>query len=400
MVLFKIIMRSANPIIEEHTMLKQRHAIIIGGGIGGLASGIALHRIGWAVSIYEQAAELREVGAGLSLWANAMRALEQLGVAAAVRALQPPMPSGSIYTWRGAPLISDSSAAMAQRIGEISVMLHRADLLSILRHSLPSDTIALGKRCVRIAQDAAGVTAHFADGSQAHGDLLIGCDGIRSAVRAQFIDDSEPAYAGYTAYRAVIPFDTAQIQAGEYWGCGARFGIAPLSGGRLYWFATRNAAAGAHEAPQAMHARLLALFRGWCSPIPDIVAATDPVIILQNDIADRPSLAGWSAGRVTLLGDAAHPMTPNLGQGACQALEDAVILARCLDASTDLEVALHAYEQRRSVRTSQIVRQSRRIGQVGQWQHPLACLLRDLVTRHILAHAQDRQLDQLIGYVV
>src|SRR4051812_35971233 len=128
-------------------MTNQRHAIIIGGGIGGLASAIALRRIGWAVSIYEQASELREVGAGLSLWANAVRALDRLGAAAAVRALEPPTPSGGIYTWRGRPLITDSSAALAQRVGEISVVVHRAELLAILRQQVPNDCLAQGRRC-------------------------------------------------------------------------------------------------------------------------------------------------------------------------------------------------------------------------------------------------------------
>jgi 2-polyprenyl-6-methoxyphenol hydroxylase-like FAD-dependent oxidoreductase len=381
-------------------MAKQQHAIIIGGGIGGLATGIALQRIGWAVSLYEQAPELREVGAGLAIWANAVRALEKLGVAAAVRALQAPTPSGGIYTWRGTPLITDTSAALAQRVGEESMVLHRADLLTILRQNLPSDTLTLGKHCIRVEQNAAGVTAHFADGSEAHGDLLIGCDGIRSVVRAQIVGDGEPLYAGYTTYRAVTPFDPAQVRAGEYWGRGARFGIAPLSGGRVYWFATRNAPAGMYEAPKATHARQLTTFRGWCSPIPEIIEATDPAVILQNDIADRPPLARWSVGRVTLLGDAAHPMTPNLGQGACQALEDAVVLARCLDGSTDVSAALHAYEQQRRERTSRIVQQSRRIGQVGQWQHPLLCAMRDAVTQHVLSRVQHRQLNQLVGYIV
>jgi len=381
-------------------MSSQPHAIIIGGGIGGLASGIALRQAGWAVSIYEQASELREVGAGLSLWANAVRALDHLGLAAAVRALQPPMPSGGIYTWQGAPLITDSTPALAQRVGEVSVVVHRADLLAILRQSFGMESVALGQRCVGIEQDADGVTARFADGSSARGELLLGCDGIHSSVRAQLVGDGAPVYAGYTAYRGVTHFDPALVQAGEYWGRGARFGIAPLSGGRVYWFATRNAPANTHESPAATQARLLALFRDWYAPIPDIIAATDPTTILHNDIADRPPLARWRVGRATLLGDAAHPMTPNLGQGACQALEDAVVLASCLDSATDLDAGLRAYEQQRIPRTSRIVQQSRRIGQIGQWQHPLACALRDALTRHVLARAQDRQLDQVIGYVV
>jgi 2-polyprenyl-6-methoxyphenol hydroxylase-like FAD-dependent oxidoreductase len=381
-------------------MANQRHAIIIGGGIGGLASAIALRQIGWAVSVYEQATELREVGAGLALWANAVRALDRLGAAAAVRALEPPTPSGGIYTWRGRPLITDSSAALAQRLGEISVVVHRADLLAILRQRLGQEYVTLGRRCVAVEQDANGVTARFADGASARGDMLIGCDGIRSVVRAQIVGDGAPSYAGYTAYRAVTRFDPARVRAGEYWGRGVRFGIAPLSGGRVYWFATRNAPPGTHEPPAAMQARLLALFRGWCAPIPALIEATDPSALLQNDIADRPPLARWSVGRVTLLGDAAHPMTPNLGQGACQALEDAVVLADCLEGAADLGAALRVYEQRRIVRTSQIVRRSRLVGQVGQWQNPLACALRNMLTQYLLARGQDRQLDQVIGYRV
>jgi 2-polyprenyl-6-methoxyphenol hydroxylase-like FAD-dependent oxidoreductase len=297
-------------------------------------------------------------------------------------------------------LITDSTPALAKRVGEVSVVVHRADLLAILRQSYGMAALALDKRCVGIAQDADGVTARFADDSIARGDLLIGCDGIHSVVRAQLVGDGAPVYAGYTAYRAVTRFDPARVQAGEYWGRGARFGIAPLSGGRVYWFATRNAPARTHETPEATQARLLATFRDWCAPIPELLAATDPAVILHNDIADRPPLTQWRVGRVTLLGDAAHPMTPNLGQGACQALEDAVVLARCLDGATDLDAALSAYEQQRIPRTSRIVQQSRRIGQIGQWQHPLACALRDTLTRHVLARAQDRQLDQVIGYVV
>jgi 2-polyprenyl-6-methoxyphenol hydroxylase-like FAD-dependent oxidoreductase len=297
-------------------------------------------------------------------------------------------------------LITDESAALARRVGEVSVVVHRADLLAILHQHLPPGCVTLGQRCVRIEQDADGVTAHFDDGSAARGDLLIGCDGIRSVVRAQLVGAGAPVYAGYSACRAVLPFDSARVTAGEYWGAGARFGIAPLSGGRVYWFATRNTQADQHQTPEALRTLLRATFRDWCSPIPEIIATTDPASIIQNDVADRPPLARWSVGRATLLGDAAHPMTPNLGQGACQALEDAVVLARCLDDATDLAAALRTYEQRRIPRTSQLVRQSRRIGQVGQWQHPVACALRDALMRHILARSQDRQLDQVVGYVV
>jgi 2-polyprenyl-6-methoxyphenol hydroxylase-like FAD-dependent oxidoreductase len=323
-----------------------------------------------------------------------------LGIADTIRARKPPAPSGGIYTWRGQPLVTESSAALERRVGEISVVVHRAELLAILYQALGSETVRLNSPCIAVAQDADSVTARFVDGSEAHGDLLIGADGIRSVVRAQIIGDGEPIYAGYTSYRGVAAFDPARIIPGEYWGRGARFGMAPMSGGRVYWWATRNAPSGEHQAPLEEYARLLEQFHGWADPIKEVLQATDPQTILHHDIADRPPLTHWSVGRISLLGDAAHPMTPNLGQGACQALEDAAVLADCLRRQGDIMTALHTYEQRRRPRANQIVRQSRRIGQIGQWSQPLACRLRDLVLRTIVAPRQAQGVDQVVGYRV
>jgi 2-polyprenyl-6-methoxyphenol hydroxylase-like FAD-dependent oxidoreductase len=377
-----------------------RRALVIGGGIGGLAAAIALQRIGWQVAVYERAPELREVGAGLSLWANAVRALDKLGIAAPIRALRPPAPSGGIYTWRGDPLISQSISELERRVGEISVVVHRAELLAVLQQALNADTTHLDATCVGIRQDELGVVAQFADGTTARGDLLIGADGLRSVVRAQLFGAAAPRYAGYTSWRGIATSDTAQLPFGEYWGRGARFGIAPLSGGRVYWFATHNVSPGQHGTPQEERALLDDIFGSWCAPIPALLAATPDAAILRHDIADRDPLAHWSVGRVTLLGDAAHPMTPNLGQGACQALEDAVALGESLRAHDDIVLALGAYEQRRVARANAIVRQSRRIGQIGQWSNPLACRLREALLRSVAATLQARSVDQVIGYAV
>ncbi len=375
-----------------------RRALIIGGGIGGLATGIALRRIGWEVNVFERAAELREVGAGLGIWANAMRALDRLGLAEAIRIARPPAPSGGIYTWRGQPVMTESHEALEQRVGEISVVLHRAELLDLLYGALGAEYVSLGRLCARISQNETGVTAVFADGSQITGDLLIGADGINSVVRAQIIGDGAPIYAGYVAYRGVTQFDPTRIIAGEYWGRGKRFGMAPMSGDRVYWWATRNAPAGDRMHAAEAHALLCTLFKEWADPIPVIIEATDPEAVLQHDIADRQPLERWSAGRVTLLGDAAHPTTPNLGQGACQALEDAVALADALAAHDDIAMALRDYERRRIPRTSRIVLQSRRIGQIGQWSNPLACSLRDSLLRNLFAPRQAAAIDPIVGY--
>jgi 2-polyprenyl-6-methoxyphenol hydroxylase-like FAD-dependent oxidoreductase len=378
--------------------MTRQHAIIIGAGIGGLATGIALQRAGWSVSIHERAAELRPVGAGLSLWANAVHALDRLGVRQQLQALMAPPAEGGIYTWRGEPLIAMSTDELARRVGEISVVVHRADLQAILYGALPTDTVRLGQACETIEQTSEGVTARFADGSVASGDLLIGADGIRSTVRGQLFGGGEPTYAGYTSYRGVVTFDHASRRFGEYWGRGARFGLAPLSGGRVYWFATRNAPAGERYAPEEEKQQVLTAVRGWCEPIESIVRATPAESIVRTDIADRAPLRQWSSGRVTLLGDAAHPMTPNLGQGGCQALEDAVALADALAAHPDVAQALRAYEARRIPRTTQIVQQSRRIGQIGQWSNPAAVTLRTALMRGLVAPMQARAIAGVIGY--
>lgn len=377
-----------------------RRALVIGGGIGGLATGIALRRQGWAVTVFERTPELCEVGAGLGIWANAVHALGRLGVADQIRAMRPPAPSGGVYDWRGRPIMSESSVALERRVGEISVVLHRAELLELLYQALGPEHVRLGMPCAFVSQDETGVTATFDDGSRTDGDLLVGADGIRSAVRAQLVGDGEPVYAGYTAYRGVANFDPARIEAGEYWGPGRRFGMAPMAGGRVYWWATRNAHAGERLAPADAHNLLSASFAGWADPILALIAATDPTAVLQNDIADRPPLRRWTAGRVTLLGDAAHPTTPNLGQGACLALEDAVALADALAAHDDIPTALRHYEQLRIPRTSRVVLQSRRLGQIGQWSNPLARGVRDAVLRGIFAPHQAAAIDPIVGYKI
>ncbi len=299
----------------------------------------------------------------------------------------------------GKPLLEASVEKLERQVGEISIVVHRAELLAILRSALEDHSVHLGQACTRVAQDGTGVQAHFEDGSVEHGDILIGADGIRSVVRSQLVGDGEPRYAGYTSYRAVTRFDHARIRPGEYWGRGRRFGIAPLSDGRVYWFATRNAPAGGRETSIETQAILQEAFRDWCDPIEALIAATVPESILHHDIADRMPVRRWSEGRITLLGDAAHPMTPNMGQGGCQALEDAVVLGKSLHAYAHPVVAFRAYEQQRRARTEQIVQQSRRIGQIGQWSNPWLCSIRDVLLR-AAAPVQDMAARRVIGYRV
>ncbi len=184
-----------------------------------------------------------------------------------------------------------------------------------------------------------------ADGNEVEGDVLVGADGLHSVVRARLHGYKPPRYAGYTAWRAVITAPDVPLCPGESWGRGARFGHARVPGGRVYVYATRNAPEGVHG-PGGELAELRRIFGAWHDPIPALLTAMEGADILRNDILDRPALRRWGTGRITLLGDAAHPMTPNLGQGACQALEDAVVLARQMGSCGAVEPALRRYESR------------------------------------------------------
>lgn len=373
-----------------------RKALIIGGGIGGLAAAIALKQIGLTVEIYERVTLLREVGAGLSLWANAVKALHYLGLGQAMRVLALPETAGGIRTATGDLLMSTTNTQLAAKFGELSVMVHRAELHDLLRHALGQE-LYLGMECTAVTEEAQGVRVRFRNGAEALGDLVIGADGLHSQVRAGLHGQQPPRYAGYTAWRGVVSFAHSRLQPGETWGRGARFGQVPMQGDRVYWFAAYNTPAGQHS-PDGEKAELLRIYGDWHDPIRSLIEATPETAILRNDIHDRPPLTQWGGGRVTLLGDAAHPMTPNLGQGACQALEDAVVLAKQLQATADIPTALRAYEAARIPRTTMIVEQSRRVGAVGQWANPLAVAVRNLLVKHLLARFQYQQLAPLVGY--
>ena len=298
-------------------------AIIIGAGIGGLAAAIALRKADIDVEIFERVNEAREVGAGLSLWANALKALDLLGLHDVIHSVTVPQIDGGIRDLRGRLLAGGSMKDLEAKYGTFVVVAHRAELQAAMLKALGDTPVQLNKALARFDQDANGVMAHFEDGSHARGDVLIGADGIRSAVRAQLHGRQPPTYSGYSGWRAVIPFDPARVLAGETWGHGARFGQVPMQGDRVYRFAAINAPQGEKSA-KGEKQYLLNVFRGWHEPIEAMIEATPESAILRNDIVDRPVLHQWGSDRVTLIGDAAHPMTPNMGQGACQALEDAV----------------------------------------------------------------------------
>jgi len=371
--------------------------ILIGAGIAGLTTALALRREGIDVEIYERVPEQREVGAGISLWANAICVLDALGVGAAIRDRSVSYSRTAVRRFDGHLIVESPLEKIAAPFASAMVVLHRAELLAILRAPV-EDAIRFNHECIEFDQENDSVVARFRNGVKARGDVLAGADGIHSIVRAKLHPGEAIRYSGYTAWRCVTKFDGAAMMAGETWGPGRRFGALPMRGGYAYWFATNNAPLGEKDPPGKTKQNLLELFRGWHHPIPDLIAASEGPAILRNDIVDRDPLPRWGAGRVTLLGDAAHPMTPNLGQGGCQGIEDALVLARMLATVRPVERALREYEERRIARTTPIVRRSRQIGVIGQLEGRLARGVRDFVLASMPASAALRELEAVVSY--
>ncbi|MEV2256058.1 FAD-dependent monooxygenase [Streptomyces sp. NPDC050147] len=378
--------------------MPQRAATIVGGGIGGLAAAIALHRRGWHVEVLERAPRFTEIGAGISLWPNALRALDALGLADTVRALGAVEAAGGVRDLRGRWLSRTDNAELARRFGQPLLVLHRADLLRALTEALPADSLRPGSEVSLVRDDDHGLVVEH-PGGQTRPDLVIGADGLRSAVRgALWPAAAGPRYAGYTAWRMVTePLAEVPAEGAATWGRGERFGYTALPGGRMYCFATASLPAGT-TAATSEYDELLRRFGAWPDPVPSLLAAVPAGGVLRHDLYDLPPLPSFVRGRVALLGDAAHAMTPNLGQGACQALEDAVTLAHCLDGSHDVAGALHSYDRLRRPRAQAIARRSARLGTLGQLSWPPAVLLRDTAARLMPTRVTLRSMAPVLGW--
>ncbi|MER6734214.1 FAD-dependent monooxygenase [Streptomyces puniciscabiei] len=373
-------------------------AVVVGGGIGGLAAAIGLRRIGWDVRVVERAGTLDDAGAGISLHANGLRALDALGVGAAVRAAARPQYTGGTRTPAGRWLARMDGAALERALGTPIVGIRRAVLHRLLREALPADSLLIGLTVPALdlsAPDRVGVPA---GAGMLDADLVVAADGVGSRLRGMlFPDHPGPVYAGSTVLRAVTSAPPALRTDFELtWGEGAEFGHIAFSDGRAEWHAVLTAPPGVrHTDPLGMLRRR---FAGWHDPIPALLDATRPEAVLHHDIHELVTpLRSFVAGRVALLGDAAHAMTPNLGQGACQALEDAVTLAAALAAQPSVTSALARYDAERRPRAQAVARAARQAGRMGQrLSRPAAVALRDtalritpsrLATRAILRHA-------------
>ena len=335
---------------------------IIGGGIGGLTTAIALQHFGFESHVFEQAPALHDVGAAIAIWPNAMRVLAGLGLADKILAKAGVMEEIRWVDQNGwlinsVPISNSEFPAVA---------LHRADLQNTLLHELPPSLIHLGHQLIDLRQQAGKMIATFANGHSTEADFLIGADGIHSRVRAQLLNDGDPVDRGYTIWRGIsakFPSAIPPATAVEFQGRGKRFGIGPVGLGRVGWWASANG---------AITKEVSRLFEDWYPPVLELIESTPTASIIKNSALDRPPNKIWGRGRMTLLGDAIHPTTPDLGQGGCLAIEDAFVLARCFNKYSASDAALRNYERSRYKRTSTLSKYSRYYGTIGQWENPWA----------------------------
>ncbi|HXP22350.1 MAG TPA: FAD-dependent monooxygenase [Streptosporangiaceae bacterium] len=370
----------------------------MGGGIGGLTAAVALARQGLAAEVYEQAPDLAEVGAGVGLWPNAMTALEPIGLAGKVARLAVPVPRHGVRRSDGTWLMSFPGELMVERWGAGLALVHRAELQQLLAAELDPSAIHLGARCTGVEDGDRAVTARFSDGRVARADVLVGADGVHSAVRAALFRPAPLRYRGYITVRGVTVAGSVPppVDGAETWGRGARFGLGPTSGNRIIWWATWKEAAGGQNDGETA-ARMLELFGSWHDPIPAIIDASPKTAVIRKDIYDRRPTRTWSRGRVALLGDAIHPMTPDLGQGASQAIVDATTLAACLAASRDSRAALREYQQRRWRNAAINTLMARTFGTMGLWDGRIACAARNSLARVMPLSLHLRQFDLVLG---
>jgi 2-polyprenyl-6-methoxyphenol hydroxylase-like FAD-dependent oxidoreductase len=364
--------------------------VVVGGGIAGLSAAIGLRRAGHEVVVLERAARVDPVGAGITLFANAMRALDRLGVGDAVAARGAAATRSAILTWKG-----DELTLIPPDLLEGTTAVHRADLQAEL--AAACGEVRLGMEVTAVQQRDEAVVAIAADGSAERGDLLVGADGLSSVVR-RAIADAPIRYAGYTAWRGVSSVPVAHGRLTESWGVGERFGLVDIGRGRTYWFATKNAPEGESDEPQGRKAEVVRRFSGWHEPIGTVVEAAGEDEILRNDVYYLEPLPRWNDGRIVLVGDAAHASTPGIGQGAAQAIEDAVVLADRLGHSDELPIALAEYEAIRRPRAEAVLKLSRRADRAAQLASPLGWRFRNALVRRLPERAQRRQLEPLVRY--
>lgn len=352
-------------------------AIIIGAGIGGMSSALALEKIGFTTEVFEAVKEIKPVGAAISIWPNGVKCLNTLGLADKLRAIGGNMQSMAYHEYQlGKPLTQFSMQPLIQRVGERPYPVARAELQSMLIDHYGRSRINFGRRLQHIAQTSNGVQITFEDGSQAEADFLIAADGTHSVARNYILGEKKARrYAGYVNWNGLVTIDET-IAPADQWttfvGEGKRVSLMPVSGQRFYFFFDVPLAKGLEEDRESVKDDLTRYFSGWCPAVQKLIAAIDPQTTNRVEIHDIEPFDTIVKGRVALLGDAAHSTTPDIGQGGCAALEDSVVLASILSChSLGIEDALQRYQQRRCGRTRDLILKARKRCDVTHGKDPI-----------------------------
>ena len=371
--------RSVGTVVTIHSVRDaldvDQPVVIIGGGIGGLTAALCLVGQDIPCVVYEQAPELREIGAAVALWPAPLQVFDRLGIGMQVRALSGHWQLGGLRRADGRFLVHYTARQFAAQLGEPLVGVHRGELQALLLAALPPGIIMTGRRCVEVHQPADGVVeASFEDGTSVQGRALIAADGQHSLMRTALFGRDRMHDCKYLGWRGIAPQPPGShwdLFAGESWGPGGRFGILPISAQRVSWYAATPTILSRNK-----QAELLQRFGAWHDPIAPLLHATPKDLIWCDEINDLWPLRRWSVELVTLLGDAAHPMTPELGQGACQAILDAWALGRSLATEPEAATAIRHYEHSRRPRARFVTVVARLAAAVGAADHALTRALR------------------------
>jgi len=349
--------------------------VIIGGGIGGLCAAVTLQKQGFSVQVFEANPSFQPVGAGIGIGSNALQALMEIGVGKDVFANGHVLQRQVFQNSQGKTLNTIDFTVLKELYGQENITIHRADLHRTFLEALKPNTLQLNKKCISFEQNDNQVTAYFEDGTTVRADLLLAADGIHSSIRRQLLPASLSRYAGYTCWRGITDNKerVEEYTSTELWSTQGRFGMAPMKNGLVYWFACINAAARDTQFQQLTSKEIGGLFDHFPKVVNNIISTTTVGNILHHDISDIKPLRQFVFGRVVLLGDAAHATTPNMGQGAGQAIEDAIVLGNSFKQFEHVDKVLAFYEEKRVARTAKVIRLSRQIGATAQIQsRPLA----------------------------
>ncbi|WP_337080883.1 FAD-dependent urate hydroxylase HpxO [Acinetobacter pittii] len=342
------------------------NVVIIGAGMGGLTTGIALKKFGHQVRIFEQTEKILPVGAAISLWSNGVKCLNYLGLTDKIAKLGGQMDDlAYVDGLTGDVMTQFSLLPLIEEVGQRPYPVARADLQNMLMDEFGRDQIYLGKKMVSLEDKADYVEVYFADGSSTQADLLIGADGTHSLTRTYVLGQQvQRRYAGYVNWNGLVEIseDLAPAQQWTtYVGEGKRASLMPVADGKFYFFLDVPLPAGLDNNRDEYKKLLKQYFVDWCQPVQQLIERLDPQKTNRVEIHDIEPFTQFYKGRVVILGDAAHSTTPDIGQGGCQAMEDAIYLARSLQINTlGLEDALRRYQNKRNERANELVLRARK----------------------------------------